>query len=76
MINANGRKIKWSSSRKTVASVNKNGLVKAKKAGKAVITAKIAGRKLKCNVTVHEQAVKPSNTAIPELDIPAESGKL
>lgn len=66
VINANGRNIKWSSSKKSVASVNKNGLVKAKKAGKAVITARVSGKKLKCNVVVREQPVNPSDTTAPE----------
>lgn len=63
--NANGKNIKWSSSKKSVASVNKNGLVKAKKAGKAVITASVSGKKLKCNVVVHKASAKPSNTQTP-----------
>lgn len=84
VINANGRNIKWASSKKSVASVNKNGLVKAKKAGKAVITARVSGKKLKCNVVVRKQVANPSDTVTPEPtavptqepDIPAESGKL
>lgn len=48
----NKKKVKWSSSKKTVASVTAKGKVKAKKAGKAVITAKAAGKKYKCRVTV------------------------
>ena len=35
--------IKWSSTDKSVAKVNKNGLVRAKKSGVAVITARIGG---------------------------------
>lgn len=46
------KKIKWSSSKKKVASVNKAGLVTAKKAGKAKITAKVGKKKYKCTVTV------------------------
>lgn len=66
VINANGRNIKWTSSKKSVASVNKNGLVKAKKAGKAVITARVSGKKLKCNVVVRKQVANPSDTVTPE----------
>lgn len=40
-------KVKWSSSRKSVASVGRKGKVTAKKPGKATITAKFPGRKIK-----------------------------
>lgn len=43
--------VKWSSSDKKIASVKK-GVVKGKKAGKCVITAKYNGRKYTCKVTV------------------------
>ena len=65
VFNTNGKNIKWSSSKKSVASVNKNGLVKAKKAGKAVITASVSDKKLKCNVVVRKASAKPSNTQTP-----------
>lgn len=45
-------KIKWSSSNKKVASVSKKGKVSAKKAGTAVITAKLKSKKVKCKITV------------------------
>ena len=44
--------VKWSSSDAKVASVDKNGLVKAKKVGKATITAQTGTHKLTCVVTV------------------------
>lgn len=44
--------VNWSSSKKSVATVSKKGVVKAKKAGKAVITAKCGKYTLKCKVTV------------------------
>lgn len=46
------KKVKWSSSNKKVASVSSKGKVKAKKAGKATITAKIGKKKYKCKITV------------------------
>ena len=47
------KKITWSSSKKSVLSVDADGTLHAKKAGKAVVTAKIAGGKnLKATVTV------------------------
>lgn len=48
----NGKNVKWTSSQKSVATVSKNGTVKAKKAGTATITASVSGKKLKCVVTV------------------------
>lgn len=50
--NAKASKIKWKSSKKKVASVSKKGLVKAKKKGKTIITAKYKGKKYKCKITV------------------------
>ena len=49
--NASG-KIKWSSSKKSIATVSAKGMVKAKKAGKTVITATYRNKKYKCSVTV------------------------
>ena len=50
--------VKWSSSNKKVATVNKNGLVKAKKKGSTVITAKAGKKKYKCKITVKALKVK------------------
>lgn len=47
-------KIKWSSSKTSVVTVNANGKITAKKKGTAVITAKYKGKKYKCNVTVKQ----------------------
>ena len=57
LINAKASKIKWSSSKKSVASVSKKGVVKAKKNGKAVITAKYKKKKYKCKVTVKKNSM-------------------
>lgn len=46
------KKAKWTSSKKSVATVNKKGKVVAKKAGTAVITAKIGKKKYKCKIKV------------------------
>lgn len=64
-------KVKWTSSKKTVATVSVKGKVKAKKAGKAKITAKVAGKKLVCSVCVKaksasEAKVSPTPSAKPE----------
>lgn len=45
-------KVKWSSSNKKVAIVNKKGQVFAKKKGTTIIKAKIGKRVIKCKVTV------------------------
>lgn len=45
-------KVKWSSSKKSVATVNSKGKVTAKKAGKATITAKVNKKTYQCKVTV------------------------
>ena len=54
--------MRWSSSKKKIASVSSRGKVKAKKKGKATITATVSYRgkkkKLKCRVTVLQGAKK------------------
>ena len=45
-------KVTWSSDNKKVATVSSSGVVTAKKAGEATITAKVGEKKLKCVVTV------------------------
>ncbi len=46
------KKAKWSSTNKKVAKVSNKGVVYGKKAGKATVTAKVGGKKLKCSVKV------------------------
>ena len=48
----NTKKVKWSTSNKKIATVSKKGLVKGKKAGKAVILAKVGKKTYKCKITV------------------------
>ena len=59
-VNNNRKKVKWSTSNKKVATVSKRGKVTGKKAGKAIITAKIGKKKYKCKITVKKKAIKPS----------------
>lgn len=49
------KEIKWSSSNPTVATVS-SGKVSGKRPGKAVISAKVSGKTLKCTVTVKYNA--------------------
>lgn len=49
-------KVKWHSSKKTVATVSSSGKVYAKKTGKAKITATVSGKKLSCTVTVRKKS--------------------
>ncbi len=65
-------KVTWSSSKKKVATVSKKGLVKAKKAGKAKITAKVKSLKKKytCKVTVKNKIVKPTQKPLKTQQVP------
>ncbi len=47
-----GKKIKWKSKKKRIATVSKKGLVRAKRVGKTTITAKVGKKTLRCRVTV------------------------
>ena len=55
---AKASKVKWSSSKKSVATVSK-GKIKAREAGKATITAKYKNRKYRCRVTVKNRKEEP-----------------
>jgi len=50
------KKVKWSSSNKKIATVNKKGVVKGKRIGNVRITAKVGKKKYSCNVSVKENA--------------------
>lgn len=49
------RKVKWYSTKKSVATVNRKGVVKAKRKGKAYIVAKIGRKKYRCKVIVKKK---------------------
>lgn len=51
-------KVKWKSTKKSVATVDKNGRVTAKKCGKTIIKAKYKKQVAKCSVTVRANNVK------------------
>lgn len=51
------KKVKWSSTKKSIATVTKKGVVKGKKIGSCYIKAKVGGKTLKCKVAVKKPAV-------------------
>ncbi|MBQ6844424.1 MAG: Ig-like domain-containing protein [Agathobacter sp.] len=55
--NAKASEIKWSTSNKKIAKVDKNGKVTGVKKGTATITAKVANKSFKCKVTVKSVAL-------------------
>lgn len=61
-ITGSNKKVSWSSSKKKVATVSKNGKVTAKNEGKATIVAKVSGKKYRCTITVKK--IELSNQSI------------
>ena len=61
-LKGNKKRIKWSSSRKSIATVSSKMKVKAKKKGTCKITAKVGKKKYVCKVTVKTK--KNNNTSI------------
>ncbi len=80
-VNGTSKRVVWISSNKKVATVSKKGLVKAKKKGKAMITAKIGTWEQKAEVLVEnstqdsEQA-KENNTNISKQENSLNNGKI
>ncbi len=68
--NATNKNIMWTTTDKTVVSVDNNGNVKALKAGTANITAKSNnGKTAKCQITVKSKPVAPSKPKVEGLEI-------
>ena len=61
-VSGTSKKVTWSTSNKKVATVSSKGVVSAKSAGKATITAKVSNKNLNCKVTVKKQTTS-KNTA-------------
>ena len=57
-------KIKWKSSNGSLVSVSKKGKVKAKKAGKATVTAVYKGKKYTCRIRVIKQTKKTRSSSV------------
>ena len=64
------KKVKWYSTKKSVATVSKKGVVKAKKPGKAKIIAKIGKKHWVCKVKVIAQKNKPLPFVNVRIDTP------
>lgn len=60
------KKAKWSSGKKSVATVSSKGKVTAIKPGKAKITAKIGKKKLRCTITVKKRPLGKGTKASPK----------
>lgn len=67
-------KVSWSSSNKKVAKVSSKGLVTAKKAGTATITAKVGKQSLKCTVHVVKDKKGTYLNPAPDTDIVMSTG--
>lgn len=73
-------KVKWKSSRGSVAAVNSKGFVKAKASGSTIISATVWGKKYSCKVVVSKpdtsvpQNVKPTGITLNKNEITLNNG--
>ena len=58
-------KVTWKTSNKNIATVSTKGVVTAKKAGSAKITAKVNGKTVTCKVSVAKKAATTNTTSLP-----------
>lgn len=63
--------VKWSSNKKKIVTVNKKGMITAKSVGKAVITAKVFGKKYKYKVIVKKPETGGEEDAVYKIKIKA-----
>lgn len=74
--NTAGKKVKWSTNKKNIVKVSKNGKVTAKSKGTAMVFAKVNKKTLRCKITVKDKRVtntapvdnKPEPAPTPECD--------
>lgn len=64
LFNSTGKTVKWTSSRKNIATVDQKGVITPRKAGKTAIVVKAGKVKYKSIVTVKNAAVKLSSTEV------------
>lgn len=76
--NATNKIVTWSSSDKTVATVDNAGKVTGKKIGSAIITvtSQEGNKKASCTVTVVNQSTKPETSALKEIKIEKVANKV
>ncbi len=60
------KKVKWSTGKKSVATVNSKGKVTAKAKGTATITAKVGSKKYTCKVTVETPKINKTSLTLTE----------
>lgn len=65
-VKGTSEKVKWGSSKKSVAAVNNKGKVTAKKAGKATITAKVNKKTYRCKVMVKNPYLNSKSLTLSE----------
>ena len=68
-------KVKFKTSNKKIATVSSKGVVKAKKAGKATITATVGKKKATCKITVKKISKKVKKVAISKSKVTIKVGK-
>lgn len=61
---SSGRPVSWRSRKKSVATVDENGVITAKKHGTAIITATVDGVSRECEVIVSSPVIKLSKTSV------------